>query len=175
MRAIAVLLLATCLAGSAFAQFTSPDSPTSLGSPATAASTAHPAAAAAPAPTMINGKYVVGYEGRGDYVKNAQLEKGIVPTQAATGAARSLSDSKGGNAANAPVAATEAPPAPVAQSMRSDSALGGDAARPKAAAPAVSTASQPVSSTQNNTQNNSQSNTANNPMVLVGGQMQRRD
>lgn len=164
MRISIVLLLCSCFASSAFAEASPYGDLGSSGAGANASVTS--ANGTTDAPSMVNGKYVIGYEGRGNYLKNDQLEKGhsAAPTPAANTGVISL-DSK--PTANAATTAAAAP------AMRSDSALHSDL--PKAtpvAAPtpsATATSSSSTANTSNNSQNNSQTNT---PMVLINGRLQ---
>ena len=186
MRALTVLLLCTCLASSAFAQLNpfahkahGGAKPTSFG---TAAETPTPNAAAAadtatPSP-IVNGKFTVGYEGRGDYLKNEQLKKQMGGGASAKPAAITAdANTKDGamaeakakpqipakDATVAPAAAPAAPPA-----LRSDSSLTSDASKAKAAAAAATPA---TTSTVAPAPTNS-TGPVNNPMILVGGKRQ---
>ena len=146
MRILTVLLFTTCLAAPAFAQQMPATPPTIAG---TTATTSTPAA-------MVNGKYQIGYDGRGDYSKNSKPDKTAPSTTATTT-----------STGPAPVQPTITTPA--APSMRSDTSLTSDSSKAKAAAaasaPATTTAPapKPAAATTNN-----------GPMVLIGGQIQKQ-
>lgn len=127
MRALTVLLLSSCFASGAVAQpsafqraMATPDS-----SPAKGAS------AAMTMPTMIGGKFVVGYEGRGDYVKNAELAKQLSGRGKKTPATASGAVDDTDKETSVQTASVTTKPAPAkapaaAPKLRSDAALHSD-------------------------------------------------
>ena len=164
MRIVRVLLLTICLASNAFAQLT-PLNPTT---PGVTATTMVPGG-------MVNGKFQVGYDGRGDYTKNAKLEK--QPEGATANTASTLGAAPVAGTSFAPVAANPAPGAAAQaaavtttspQAMRSDSALSNDNSKAKAAAAAAAASSAAT------TPKPAPAATNSGPMVLVNGQIQKQ-
>ena len=175
MRPLVILLLSTCLASGAFAQAGGPGSAGAVNG-LTGTNSSSNSAAANTVPAMVNGKYTVGYEGRGDYVKNDKLKRHL-PATASSSSAPSTSNSASTSskpAANSTTASTQDTKATAAANtsaspfdgMLSDSALLSDTPTPK-----VAVMPSTMSNTNSNTHTSSTSPTQSNPMVLVGGKL----
>ena len=171
MRAYIVLLTSICLAGSAYAQT----------APVNAAATSGVSAPAA-TPTIVNGKFVVGYEGRGDYLKNAALEKQAAPGMAAKAPMdTSLSKEMAHETTTAPaVPAAPAPTENATPKLRNDTSLMSDSTKLRATATPATTAATPAATTPAATATTGTTVPAPtpgapnyNPMVLIGGKIQR--